>query len=344
MGLIPDIVSLKEIPGRLAVTAVDTHTMCEPTRVLIGGFGKLQGDTIAARRDDMAARFDHVRTALMREPRGHNDMFGAVLTEPVSPGADLAVFFMDGGGYLDMCGHGTIGVATAALETGILRRPPAGESLCLETPAGLIQVWAGGEDGREITFRNVPAFVEKRGLEIDVPGGGAVKADIAYGGNYFAVIDAAALGFSLSGSELPRLCALGMTLRERLREACRPVHPVAGPRNVDLVEFHGPAVSSRAHGRNVVVFGDGQFDRSPCGTGTCARMALLYDAGLLGLDEPFVHESIIGTTFTGRLRGLADVGGRKAVVPEITSRAYITGVQRFVIEADDPLKYGFKIL
>ncbi len=342
MGLIPDIVSLKEHPGSITITAVDTHTMGEPTRVVIGGFGKLEGDTIAAKRDDMAARFDHVRMALMNEPRGHSDMFGAVLTEPVSCKADIGVFFMDGGGYLDMCGHGTIGTAVAALETGILKCTPQGGSLCIETPAGLIDVWTGGKHGREITFRNVPSFVEKRGVEIIAPGFGLIKADIAYGGNYFAIIDAAALGFSVSGPELPQLCSLGMMLREKLREVCMPVHPIAGPRSVDLVEFHAPAQSSSSHGRNVVVFGDGQFDRSPCGTGTCARMALLHDSGLLGLDEPFVHESIINTTFTGRLCGLADVGGINAVVPEITARAYVTGMQRFVIEADDPLKYGFR--
>jgi proline racemase len=228
----------------------------------------------------------------------------------------------------------------------VLHPPSDGGWLCIETPAGLVQVLVGGPDSREITFRNVPAFVEQQGVEVDVPGFGRVRADIAYGGNYFALVDAGALGFSLCTAELPRLCSLGMILRRKLREVCVPVHPLAGPRSIDLVEFHAPAHSSLAHSRNVVVFGEGQFDRSPCGTGTCARMAGLHAAGLLGIDEPFIHESIIGTTFTGRLRGIAGIagmGGRAAVVPEITAKAYVTGVHQFVIDADDPLKYGFKI-
>ncbi len=328
--------------GRQVIFAVDTHTMGEPTRVVISGYGRLDGTTLRARRDDMAARLDYVRTALLHEPRGHSDMFGAVIMEPTSPEADLAVLFMDGGGYLDMCGHGIIGATVAALELKLLKQPPAGGHLCIETPAGLVQVEVSGPDDREITFRNVPAFVEQRGVEVEVPGLGRVSADIAYGGNYFALVDAGALGFSLCAAELPRLCSLGMTLRQKLRRVCAPVHPLTGPRSIDLVEFHAPAHSPAAHGRNVVIFGEGQFDRSPCGTGTCARMASLYAEGLLGIDEPYMHESVIGTTFTGRLRGLIDMDGRAAVVPEITARAYVTGFQQFVIDADDPLKYGFK--
>jgi proline racemase/trans-L-3-hydroxyproline dehydratase len=298
------------------------------------------------KRTTLGSRFDHLRRALMHEPRGHRDMFGAILFEPADPEADLGVVFMDGGGYLTMCGHGVIGAVTVALEIGMIDGVEPVTEIGLDTPAGPVRVSAAIKNGKvgDVTFRNVPAFLYREDFELEVPGIGDVTVDIAFGGNFFALVNADDVGLSLSPSAVGRISEAGLRIRDEINRRLPVIHPLEPYiDSVQLVEFCGPAKTPGVHARNVVVFGRGQVDRSPCGTGTCARMAAMWAKGELGLDVPFVHESIIGTTFRGRLVDTARVGDVEAVIPEISGRAFVTGFQQFFIDSDseDPLKYGF---
>lgn len=326
--------------------AVDSHTMGEPTRVVVGGLPMVPGGTMAAKMAVLQERHDDLRRALMHEPRGHRDMFGCALLPPADPGADLGAVFMDGGGYLAMCGHGSIGAATVALELGLVERREPETRLTLDTPAGLIRVRVRVEDGAAtaVSVENVPAFLYREAERLDVAGVGTITADVAFGGNFFVLVSAEEVGIELVPARVRDLVDAGMRILARAREAIPVRHPTLDHiRTIDLVEIHsrGPAQAG-AH-RNLVVFGQGQFDRSPCGTGTCARMAALHAKRRLALDEEFVHESLIGTAFTGRLLRETTVGDLPAVVPEITGRAFITGFQQFVLDPADPLRDGFLV-
>ncbi len=329
------------------IFAVDSHTMGEPTRVVVGGIPPVPGKTMEEKRTALGSRFDHLRRALMHEPRGHRDMFGAILFDPADPQADLGVVFMDGGGYLTMCGHGVIGAVTVALETGVIEaEEPVTEAL-LDTPAGPVKASAHIKDGKvgEISIRNVPAFLYRKDLELEIPGIGNVVLDISFGGNFFALVEADALGLSLTSGDVNRISEMGLKIRREINSKVEVAHPLESHiDSVQLVEFCGAAVDPGAHARNAVVFGQGQVDRSPCGTGTCARMAGMWASGDLGLNEDFVHESIIGTTFRGRLLETTTVGKFEAVVPEISGRAFITGFQQFVMDPEDPLRAGFFVV
>lgn len=328
------------------IFAVDSHTMGEPTRVVVGGLPYVHGKTMQEKRIILGSRFDHFRTALMHEPRGHKDMFGSILFEPTDPEADLGIVFMDGGGYLPMCGHGTIGAVTVALETGIIEPREPMTEVRLDTPAGLIQAWAAINKGRiqEITIRNLPAFLYAKDVKLQVPGLGRVRADIAFGGNFCALVDAQDLGLSLSPGHTRSIIETGLAIQKQINQEIQIVHPLQGHLNsVQLVEFCAPPTKPAAQAKNVVVFGAGQIDRSPCGTGTCSKMAALWAKGQLSLNQEFIHESIVGTTFRGRLVNTAQCGEFKAVIPEITAKAFILGFQQFVIDPEDPLAYGFLI-
>ena len=318
--------------------------MGEPTRIITGGIRPLPGRTMAEKRDFFASSLDHLRTSLILEPRGHRDMFGALLCEPADPGADIGVFFMDSSGYLDMCGHGSIGAVTVALEMGIIEAAGPVADLVLDSPSGLIHARAEIENGavQGVNIRNVPSFVVEREIILEVPGYGEVPVQIAYGGNLFALIDADALGIETTSANTEKLTRAGMRILNLLHGTIEFRHPETGmDYTVNLVEFYSKKCSDRAHARNIVIFGNAQFDRSPCGTGTCAKMAALHAQGSLKIGEDFVYESIIGTTFTGRLVGETRVGDIEAVIPEINSRAFITGIQHFLIYPDDPLRHGF---
>lgn len=302
-------------------TAVDTHTEGEATRIVTGGMPAVPGATMAEKRAYLQERLDHVRRMLLFEPRGHKDMFGAFLLPPCRPEADAGVVFMDSGSYLNMCGHGSIGVVTALLETGMV--PCAGEEadVTLDTPSGLIRARAKLHNGRvrEVTVRNVPAFLYREGVPVALSDGRTVHADIAFGGNFFALVEAEEAGVALDAADKDRLTARGAEIRDALNAAGGIAHPLLPHiRTVDLVEFCGPARDPRADARNVVVFGDGQIDRSPCGTGTSAKLALLRARGELPLGKPYVHESILGTLFTGVAAEDTAQGGYPAIVPEIT--------------------------
>lgn len=324
------------------ITTVDSHTAGEPTRVVTGGLPYIPGETMSAKKGWLQKHLDHLRKTLMWEPRGHQDMFGAILTSPASADADVGVIFMDSGGYLDMCGHGSIGTVTALVDTGIVSIPQKKDelfSLILDTPAGKVKASIQIENAKvkSVTIRNVPAFLYKT-VNLVLSDIGEVRVDISYGGNFFALVMASDLHIALHPGNIKELQRRGLEIRKKINSEHIITHPTTGQQaQVDLVEIYedGPQP------KNVVIFGAGQVDRSPCGTGTCAKMALLYEKGCLELQQPYVYSSLFGTTFTGRLLQESNVGGLRAVVPEIEGRAFITGIHQFVIDRDDPLGHGF---
>jgi proline racemase/trans-L-3-hydroxyproline dehydratase len=329
-----------------AIHAIDSHTMGEPTRIVVGGVPVIPGNTMSEKKSYLDENLDYLRTSIMHEPRGHKDMFGSIITQPTSLEADLGIIFMDAGGYLNMCGHGSIGAATVAVETGMVPVKEPYTYVTLEAPAGLIKAKVKVENGRaqETTITNVPSFLYKENVEIDVPTIGKVVIDIAFGGSFFILVKAEEVNIEICPSNAQKICDLGIKIRDFVNENIVIQHPTLSHiRTADLVEFYGPAKSSEASAQNVVVFGDGQFDRSPCGTGTSAKIASLYSKGRIGINEEFIYESITGTMFKAKIIGETQVGEYKAVIPEISGKAFITGINEFLIDPDDPLKYGFVV-
>jgi proline racemase len=323
--------------------AVDSHTEGMPTRVITGGIGTVPGATMAERRRHFADHLDHVRTLLMYEPRGHAAMSGAILQPPTRPDADFGVLFIEVSGLLPMCGHGTIGVATVLVETGMVPVTEPVTTVRLDTPAGLVRADVRVVDGAatSVTLTNVPAFAVALDRTADVPGLGEVAYDLAYGGNFYAFVELDALGLPFDRSRKDDLLAAGLAVMEAINATDRPVHPedpgIGGVKHVYLAAPGSDATRSR----HAMAIHPGWFDRSPCGTGTSARMAQLHARGLLPLDRDFVNESFIGTRFTGRLTGTTTVGGLPAVVPAITGRAWITGTAQYFLDPDDPFPAGF---
>ncbi|MDT0448402.1 proline racemase family protein [Streptomyces hesseae] len=324
--------------------AVDSHTEGMPTRVITGGVGVIPGATMAERRLHFIEHLDHLRTLLMTEPRGHASMSGAILQPPTRPDADYGVLFIEVSGVLPMCGHGTIGVATVLVETGMVPVTEPVTTVRLDAPAGLVTVDVRVEDGaaRSATITNVPAFCLGLDRKVDVPGYGTVTYDLAFGGNFYAFVELDALGLPFDRSRKDDLLAAGLAVMAAVNASPdRPVHPedpgISGLKHVYLA---APG-SDAHHSRHAMAIHPGWFDRSPCGTGTSARMAQLHARGLLPLGRDFVNESFIGTRFTGRLVGETEVGGVPAVVPTITGRAWITGTAQYFLDPDDPFPGGF---
>ena len=320
---------------------VDSHTMGEPTRILVGGLPHIPGSSMAEKKEYLEEEKDDIRRIMMWEPRGHIGMFGSLITAPVNPEADIGVIFMDTGSYLNMCGHGSMGVATVALEMGILPREEPVTSITLDTPAGLVRGEVSVKEGQveEVSIRNVPSFLFQRDLVVDFRGE-RIKTDISFGGNFFALVDIDQFEEELVMDDIEELVKMGMELRDAINEQFQVSHPLK-PHidSVDLVKFYhsfGPL-----HYRNLVIFGDRQFDRSPCGTGTSAKMAALYSRGELKLKEEVISESILKTAFKGQLLSEVDVGDYRAVIPLITGQAFITAISEFYVDDRDPLQPGF---
>ncbi|WP_346353635.1 proline racemase [Azotosporobacter soli] len=329
-----------------SIMAVDSHTMGEPTRIVVGGLPNIPGKTMADIKEYLEKNLDYVRTTLMHEPRGHKDMFGSIITRPVHEDADFGIVFMDGGGYLNMCGHGSIGAVTVAIDTGMVPTVEPETSVKFDAPAGLITARAKVENGvvKSVTIRNVPAFLYRKDAKVNVPGLGEITLDVSFGGSFFAIVNAEQLKLEVTPGNIDELTKLGLAIRKAANEQLQIQHPTLAHINtIDLVEIYDKATNPEANYKNVVIFGEGQADRSPCGTGTSAKMATLYAKGHLKLGEEFVYESIIGTLFRGRLVETAMVGEFQAVVPEITGSAYITGFNQFVIDPNDPVKHGFML-
>jgi proline racemase/trans-L-3-hydroxyproline dehydratase len=328
------------------IATIDTHTAGEPTRIVLSGLPPIPGATMAAKKQFMQSHLDHFRTLLMQEPRGHQDMFGAVLTPPTTPGNHYGLLFMDNAGCLDMCGHGVMSVTTTLLETGMIP-PTAPETVVIfDTPAGIVAGHARVEGQRvcEVSVANVPSFLYARDVPLELPAVGTVRVDVAFGGNFFALVQAKALGVAVHPDQRARLIALGMQVKRAINATLPVRHPtVPHITTVELTEIYDQPVPSRPLVRNVVIYGHGHLDRSPCGTGTSAAMAARHARGELPLGVVYTSESIIGTQFTGTLVGEVQLGEFRAVEPVVTGAAYITGIQQFVVDPRDPLKYGFHL-
>lgn len=324
---------------------IDSHTAGEATRIIVEGFPPLPQGTMMERKLFLKNRLDHFRTALMLEPRGHNNMFGALLMEPSDPNADIGVIFMDSGGYLNMCGHGSMGAAMAVVETGMVPVTEPCTVVLLDTPVGRIRAEVSVENGRakDVSVYNVPSFLYEEGIKLQTTGYGTVPCDIAFGGSFFAVVDAQAIGLPVCEESIDRFVDLGMKILPGINKAVRVQHPLLPIETVDLVEFHGPPGIPGAFQKNIVVFGDGQFDRSPCGTGTSARIAELYAKGRIRLGEEFINESITGMTFRGAAVEEVRIGAISGIAPRITGQAYITGYNHWLLDRNDPFEHGFLI-
>jgi proline racemase len=325
--------------------AVDSHTEGMPTRVITGGVGVFPGDTMAARREWFMANNDDLRKLLMREPRGHASMSGSILQPPTRPDADFGVLFIEVSGLLPMCGHGTIGTATVLVETGIATVTEPVTTLRLDTPAGLVIADVAVRDGHaeSVTIRNVPSFAAELDAVVDVPGFGAIRYDMAFGGNFYAIVDLDDLGLPFDRQAKNELLAAGLTIMDAINEQNRPVHP----ERPDIVGCHHVYLtapgSTAQHSRHAMAIHPGWFDRSPCGTGTSARMAQLHARGELPLDTDFLNESFIGSRFTGRLVEETTIAGIPAVIPTITGRAWITGTAQYMLDPTDPFPTGFEL-
>jgi proline racemase len=325
------------------LTTIDAHTGGEPLRIITGGVPPLQGETILERRRYFREHLDHVRRVLMYEPRGHHGMYGCVITPPVSPDAAFGVLFMHNEGYSTMCGHGIIAVVTAAIETGLLQAADPEQDIVIDSPAGRIIARANAEGAqvKSVSFENVPSFVFAQDVPIEWEDR-TFHVDIAFGGAFYAVVQAKDLGVTVEIEQLSALQEWGQRIKEQIEAKMRVVHPL----EPELVGIYGVIISDDPKKpdsdlRNVTIFADKQVDRSPCGTGTAARLATLFARGQLGLGERFVHEGIVGSQFVGRVVETAQVGDYAAVVPAIEGRAFITGLHQFVVDPDDPLADGF---
>jgi trans-L-3-hydroxyproline dehydratase len=330
----------------MEIRTIDAHTAGEPLRLIIDGFPAIQGRTMLEKRAWVEEHHDHLRTALMLEPRGHGDMYGAVLTTPEHETSDAGVLFMHNQGYSTMCGHGVIAVVTVALEHGLLM-PRTPDRVVLDTPAGTIHTVAHrARDDRRVArvgFRNVPSFVLQAGVPVRL-GTRMLRADVAFGGAFYAIVDSEAAGIPIVPSRLDDLRRAGMAVKREVEAAVTVVHPEQPLlHGIYGTIFTGPASSHDADLRNVTVFADAEVDRSPCGTGTCAVMAVLAAMGLLGPGQTFTHESIIGTRFTGRVEGDTTAGELAAIVPHLEGEAFVTGKHAFVLDDADPLRHGFRL-
>lgn len=328
----------------LKMTAIDAHTCGEPLRVIIDGWPHLPGNTILDKRRVAKEQYDHLRRALMWEPRGHADMYGALLTEPVTADGDVGVLFLHNEGFSTMCGHGIIGLAKVGLDTGLIEKEGERPMIKMDTPAGRVTAFAQRENGRvtSVYFHNVPSFVYARDQQVQVAGLGAVRYDIAFGGAFYAFVQAADVGLELDAAHFRPLIDIGM----RIKTAVMTQLPIVHPQEHDLgflygVIFVGQPHNTAHHSRNVCVFADGEIDRCPTGTGVSARAALHFDRGELGMHEPFVVESIIGTTFVGEVVKEVTFGSYKAVIPQVSGTAHIIGRNELYIDPNDPLQNGF---
>jgi proline racemase/trans-L-3-hydroxyproline dehydratase len=316
------------------IRTVDYHTGGEPFRIVTGGVDGLRGSTILERRRDALDRLDHVRRLLVFEPRGHADMYGCFVVPPNDDGADLGVVFFHNAGYSTACGHGTIALVTWALDEGVVPREEGENRVVVDVPSGRLETWARVERGnvRSVRFRNVPAYVWAEGLAV-----GLHTVDVAFGGAFYASLEE-----RVEPAELPRLIELGRELKREIEARHDVLHPLESElRDVYGVIFWQEEGESPLTQRNVTVFADGEVDRSPCGSGTSARLALLDRSGRLSRGDELRHLSIVGSEFRGRVVGDADVGGIPAVVTEVEGSAYRTGEHVFALDPDDPLGEGF---
>lgn len=330
------------------VTVVGAHAAGELNEVITGGVRDVPGRSMFEKMQFLEAKGDDLRQFLLNEPRGRVNQCVNLVLPPTDPKADAGFVIMESDFYVPMSGTNTICTATVLLETGMVPMQEPITTLTLEAPAGLVKITAACRGGKceSVTFDNVPGFVFAMDREINVPGLGPVLVDVAYGGMIYAIVDAATLGFKLDDSEASKLVEIG----ERIKRAAAEQVPCAHPENpgihtVNQTLFAGPLRDAPAgkRSRNTVIVSPGRHDRSPCGTGTCARLAVMHARGQIGVDEDFIHESLIGTEFIGRVRGTTTVGGIPAILPSITGTAWITAFHQYVLDPTDPFPTGFRV-
>jgi trans-L-3-hydroxyproline dehydratase len=330
-------------PGWTRLTTIDAHAAGEPLRVVTGGYPDLPGRTMLEKRRVARERSDHLRRALMLEPRGHADMYGAILTPPATPDGDVGVLFLHNEGYSTMCGHGIIGIVKVGIECGLLPGVAGRSVVRIDTPAGRITArpHMRGDRVERVSFLNVPSFVLASDLEVDVDGVGRVRGTVAFGGAFYIYVDAGPLGLEIVPSSYSRLIDVGMRIKRAVMGRYPIAHPAGDP---DLNFLYGTILYQDAappvHSRNVCVFADGEVDRSPTGTGVSGRAAMLHAQGTLAVGDTITIESLIGTKFDVRVAEVTRVGNVPAVVPEVTGEAYLTGRHEFLIDPDDPLQAG----
>lgn len=324
---------------------IDGHTAGNPVRLVAGGAPLLKGASMSERRQDFLARFDWIRTGLCFEPRGHDMMSGGFLYPPTQADADVGILFIETSGCLPMCGHGTIGMVTFGLEHGLIQPTEPGK-LRIEVPAGVIDI-AYTQEGDKVTavrITNVPSYVAATGIQVDVEGIGPLSIDVAYGGNYYAIIEPQGGYTGLDDLGASRLIDLSLRIREAVREKFEPVHPLDSTiRGVSHVLWADKPRGDGADGRNAVFYGDKAIDRSPCGTGTSARLAHLAAAGKLAVGDRFVHESYIGSRFIGRVEAETRLGDQPAIIPSVEGSAIATGFNTIWIDRVDPFWEGFQV-
>ena len=332
--------------ARHSFFCIDGHTCGNPVRLVAGGGPLLAGNTMMERRADFLAHHDWIRTGLMFEPRGHDMMSGSILYPPTRTDCDIGVLYIETSGCLPMCGHGTIGTVTFAIEHGLVR-PRAPGTLMLDTPAGPVRAdyTMAGEYVEEVRLTNIASYLHAQGWDVDCPDLGPLKVDVAYGGNFYAIVEPQENYRDLSDHTAADLIAWSPVIRNRLNEAYSLAHPEKPEINrVSHVLWTGTPTVEGANGRNAVFYGDKAIDRSPCGTGTSARMAQLAARGDLKPGDSFVHESIIGSLFKGRVEEAVTLAGKPAIIPSIAGWARMTGLNTIFIDDRDPFAKGFSVL
>jgi trans-L-3-hydroxyproline dehydratase len=328
----------------IRITSLDVHTAGEPLRIITGGFPPIPGHTILEKRRHAREHLDHLRTAFMWEPRGHADMYGAILTEPATDDGDAGVLFLHNEGFSTMCGHGIIGLAMAGVNTGAVPEGREPGVLRFDTPAGRVTAFSHFQGDRviEASFENVPSFVYTRDEVVEVEGIGEIRYDVAFGGAFYAFCNAEELGVSLDAEAFRTLMDLGMRVKRSVMDSLVIEHPY----EPDLGFLYGTIIVGEArdqgnHSRNVCIFADGEVDRSPTGTGISARAALLHSRDEIAVGEPFTVESLLGTTFTGEVRETIRFGPFEGIVPRVSGTSYPTGRNELFLDPADPLRNGF---
>ncbi|BDY04740.1 4-hydroxyproline epimerase [Ferrimonas sp. YFM] len=324
---------------------IDAHTCGNPVRLVTSGHPNLKGSTMSEKRQDFLAHHDWIRRALMFEPRGHDMMSGAFLYPPCSDQADAAILFIETSGCLPMCGHGTIGTVTAALEAGLITPKIPGQ-LILDVPAGQLQVAYQQSGGKVdwVRLTNVPSYLAHRDIELTVPGLGTLTVDVAYGGNYYVIVEPQSRFPGLRHWRADEILRWSPLVRQAARDTLECIHPLDPTvQGISHVLWTGDPLDTDSDGANAVFYGDKAIDRSPCGTGTSARMAQRHAKGLLATGEQYVHESIIGSQFIGRVEATTEVGPYPAILPSIQGWARVTGHNTITVDDEDPYAFGFQV-
>jgi 4-hydroxyproline epimerase len=332
--------------GSKTFFCVDAHTCGNPVRLVAGGGPLLNGANMSEKRQHFLKEYDWIRTGLMFEPRGHDMMSGSILYPPHDPENDIAVLFIETSGCLPMCGHGTIGTITIAIEEGLIQ-PKVPGIVRMEAPAGLVLIEYKQVEGKvqSVKLRNVPAYLASENLEIDCPDLGLLTFDVAYGGNFYAIVDPQENFPGLEHYTASQLITWSQVIRKRINEKYTFVHPQDATINgCSHVLWSGKPIDPSSSGRNAVFYGEKAIDRSPCGTGTSARMAQLHAKGKLKAGEDFIHESFIGSKFTGRVEAQAKVGQYDAIIPSVEGWAKVFGYNTIKIDDDDPYAHGFQVI